>query len=574
MVRNRLLGNELVKAGLLNPDQLKQVEEQETSTGGHLVSLLIEAKLVKENQFKEFFEKQYKVPFLDLSSYKINKQVIGLIPQRVCEKNLVMPLLKQGKTLVVAFADPTNKALKEDLSFTSLCKVQAVQASPSAIEIAIKNYYEAKKSELTKTHATQGSVSDASTQTGTETRAVRERILSTMSDGESGPIVQFVNNLLAEAISKKSSDIHMEPYEKIFRIRLRIDGVLQEGPKPPPNSVASILSRIKVMAQMDIAEKRRPQDGRLKVVTQKKKEIDFRVSAVPTLFGEKIVLRVLDKSNLQVDMTKLGFENDDLKTFKDVIDQPQGLVLITGPTGSGKTTTIYSALAELNRSEVNICTAEDPVEFNLQGINQVQMNAEIGLNFASALRSFLRQDPDVMMVGEIRDYETAEVAFKAASTGHMVVSTLHTNDAPATISRLIDMGVAPYMITSTVSIVVAQRLVGKICENCKQPDPSVTPRMLVDLGIAEENLGEYDVMMGVGCDVCSNTGIKGRLAIFETMLINNEMKTVILSGASPVEVRKIAFQSGMRTLRRSALLKLKAGLTNIKEVLNSSVKDT
>jgi type IV pilus assembly protein PilB len=347
---------------------------------------------------------------------------------------------------------------------------------------------------------------------------------------------------------------------------------LVEATTPPVTMGPALSSRLKIMSKLDIAEKRRPQDGRLKVRTTKGKEMDFRVSVLPTLWGEKVVLRLLDKSNLQLDMTKLGFEEDDLRLFKSCIALPQGMILITGPTGSGKTTTIYSALYELNQTDTNISTAEDPVEFNLEGINQVQMNSDIDLNFSSTLKSFLRQDPDVIMVGEIRDYETAEISFKAASTGHLVVSTLHTNDAPATIIRLTEMGVQPYIITSTLNLIVAQRLVGKICESCKVPI-EVPPQTLINLGIAQAELKDYQPMKGRGCANCNNTGIKGRDAIFELLYMNEKMKEAILKGATTGQLRYLAREQGMRTLRRSALLKLKRGITTIEEVLNASVKD-
>jgi type IV pilus assembly protein PilB len=392
-------------------------------------------------------------------------------------------------------------------------------------------------------------------------------------EGEEGPIVKFVNAILSDAIRKRVSDIHFEPYEKKFRVRYRLDGAMLEASSQSPASAAAIASRIKIMAKLDIAEKRRPQDGRIKIRLSNNKDMDFRVSVLPTIWGEKVVMRLLDKSNLQLDMTKLGFEPEDLAVFKKAIQAPQGLLLITGPTGSGKTTTIYSALAELNQPDVNISTAEDPVEFNLEGINQVQMNPDIDLTFANALRSFLRQDPDIIMVGEIRDLETAEIAMKAASTGHLVVSTLHTNDAPQTVIRLTEMGVAPYIITSTVVLMVAQRLVGRVCNNCKTPI-EIVPQTLIDLGVPEDEIKDYKLFKGKGCTTCNGTGIKGRLAIFELMLMSEKVKEAILKGASSSELRNLARAEGMKTLRRSALLKLKRGETTIEEVLNTSVKDT
>lgn len=399
-------------------------------------------------------------------------------------------------------------------------------------------------------------------------------IIDQMSgDLSDAPIVKYVNAIMVDAIRRRVSDIHFEPYEKRYRVRYRIDGNLIETSSPPAGTAAAIASRLKIMSKLDIAERRRPQDGRLKVRTAKGQEMDFRVSVMPTLWGEKIVLRLLDKANLQLDMTKLGFEEDDLKLFKDNVNLPQGMVLITGPTGSGKTNTIYSALAELNKPDVNISTAEDPVEFNLEGINQVQMHNDIGLTFSSALKTFLRQDPDIILVGEIRDLETAEIAFKAASTGHLVVSTLHTNDAPSTIIRLTEMGVASYIITSTVNLVVAQRLVGKICENCKVP-VDVPAQTIINLGVHPNEVGDYKVFKGRGCSSCNGRGIKGRTAIFELMLMNEKMREAILKGATTGQLRYLAREQGMKTLRRSALLKLKRGHTTIEEVVNASVKDS
>jgi type IV pilus assembly protein PilB len=390
--------------------------------------------------------------------------------------------------------------------------------------------------------------------------------------GDESPVIKFVNLVLSEAIKKRASDIHIEPYEKNFRVRMRVDGSLIEQIQPPQGIAAAIASRIKVMSKLDISEKRRPQDGRLKIKTKDNKEIDFRVSVLPTLFGEKIVMRILDKSNLQLDLNKLGFEDDDIVKFKNGLYQPNGIILITGPTGSGKTTTIYSALADLNKPDVNISTAEDPVEFNLEGINQVQMNSEIGLNFSAALRSFLRQDPDIIMVGEIRDYETAEIAFKAALTGHLVVSTLHTNDAPSTINRLINMGVEPFLVTSAVNLIVAQRLVRKICNNCKSP-MTVDHQTLLDVGFREDELQGLQVYKGEGCDICNETGYKGRISIYEILEFSDELKTLVFEKADPLILKKTAQKGGMKSLRRSALNKVKAGVTTIEEVVGVTAKD-
>ncbi|WP_347357598.1 type IV-A pilus assembly ATPase PilB [Bdellovibrio sp.] len=561
------IGEILVKQGLLKPDQLQAAMEEQKKTGQKLTNSIIQLGFLKDNQILRAVEKHFAVPGVEVNTFEIDQSVIAMIPKDVCEKNTLIPLQKAGNTLVVAFADPSNIIVKEDLRFITRCRIQAVVGTESAIASGIERYYGGSIN--TKSLNTMSAVDDDDLILGVGPQA---EIIDQDSGQEDAPIIKFVNSILADAIRKKVSDIHFEPYEKKYRVRFRIDGNLVEATAPPAGTAAAIASRIKIMSKLDIAEKRRPQDGRLKVRT-KAKEMDFRVSVLPTLWGEKVVLRLLDKSNLQLDMTKLGFEEDDLKIFKSTINLPQGMVLITGPTGSGKTTTIYSALAELNQPDVNISTAEDPVEFNLEGINQVQMNPDIDLNFSSALKSFLRQDPDVVMVGEIRDLETAEIAFKAASTGHLVVSTLHTNDAPGTVIRLTEMGVAPYIITSTVNLIVAQRLVGKVCESCKAP-VEVPAQTLLNLGVPQAEIGDYKLMRGKGCANCNNTGIKGRLAIYELLAMTEKMKEAILKGASTGQLRYLAREQGMRTLRRSALLKLKRGVTTIEEVLNASVKDT
>ncbi|MGZ3768059.1 MAG: type IV-A pilus assembly ATPase PilB [Bdellovibrio sp.] len=561
------IGEILVKQGLLKPDQLNAALEEQKKSGNKLSAVLIHLGFLKENQILRALEKSFGVPGVEINSFEIDASVIALIPREICEKNTLIPLQKAGTTLVVAFSDPSNIIVKEDLRFITRCRIQAVVGTETAITSAIEKFYGGSISAKNLTDMSESMEEDFNV------NAHQVEIIDSGGSSEDAPIVKFVNSILTDAIRKKVSDIHFEPYEKRYRVRFRIDGNLIEATAPPSGTGAAIASRIKIMSKLDIAEKRRPQDGRLKVRTTKGKEMDFRVSVLPTLWGEKVVLRLLDKSNLQLDMTKLGFEEDDLKLFKSNINLPQGMVLITGPTGSGKTTTIYSALAELNQSDVNISTAEDPVEFNLEGINQVQMNPDINLTFASALKSFLRQDPDIVMVGEIRDLETAEIAFKAASTGHLVVSTLHTNDAPATVIRLTEMGVASYIITSTVNLIVAQRLVGKICESCKSPR-EVPPQTLINLGVSPGEVGEYKICYGKGCANCNNTGIKGRAAIYELMQMNEKMKEAVLKGASTGQLRFLAREQGMRTLRRSALLKLKRGITTIEEVLNASVKDT
>lgn len=563
------VGEILVKQGLLRPEQLNSaIEEQKKNKGMKLTQAIVSLGYLKENQVLRALEKFYQVPGVELASFEIDPTVAQMVSREICDKQTLIPLQKAGQTLVVAFSDPSNLMVREDLRFiTKMKSIQPVVATTIAIQAAIDKYHGANIQKSLDQMMSEGEDLGSIIAGGaTSVEMIDQDLL-----GEDSPVVKFVNAILADAIKRRVSDIHFEPYEKKYRVRYRIDGNLIETTSPPSGSGAAIAARIKIMSKLDIAERRRPQDGRLKVRT-KSKEMDFRVSVLPCLWGEKVVLRLLDKSNLQLDMTKLGFEEDDLKLFKNNINLPQGMVLITGPTGSGKTTTIYSALAELNTVDINISTAEDPVEFNLEGINQVQMNPDIDLNFSSALKTFLRQDPDVIMVGEIRDQETAEISFKAASTGHMVVSTLHTNDAPSTIIRLTEIGVAPYIITSTVNLVVAQRLVGRICENCKTL-LEVPPQTLINLGIDAKEVGEYKIYKGRGCAQCNNTGIKGRAAIYELLPMTEKIKDAVLKGATQGQLRYLARELGLRTLRRSALIKLKKGITTIEEVLNASVKD-
>ena len=562
------LADILIKQGLINPDQFATALEEHKKNGTRILQVLINIGAIKDKQILAALEKAFGLPGVDLSTFEIDATVTTLVAKEFCEKNLLIPIQKAGQTLVVAFADPTNAVIKEDLRFLTRLKIQPVLATESGILGSIERYYGGKLNKEALSNMESDALAEsADSNLANSTTEIIDQ------EGEGNSIVKFVNAVLSEAIKKKVAYIQFEPYEKKYRVRFRIDGNLVEASAPPSSMAQALSARIKIMSKMDIAEKRLPQDGRLKVKTSKGKEMDFRVSSLPTLWGEKIVLRLLDKSNLQLDMTKLGFEQEELTLFKNTINLPQGMILITGPTGSGKTTTIYSALAELNRTDVNISTAEDPAEFNLEGINQVQMNSDIGLTFASTLRAFLRQDPDIIMVGEIRDLETAEISFKAASTGHLVVSTLHTNDAPSTVTRLLEMGVAGYIITSVINLIVAQRLVGKICESCKTPI-DVPEQTLLNLGVMKEDVKDYQLFKGQGCSNCNNTGIKGRIAIYELMTMSNKIKEVILNGGTAEQLRILARQEGMKTLRRSALNKLKKGVTTIEEVLNSSVRDT
>ena len=564
------IGEILVGQGLVNPTQITRALEEQRKSGGRLGTILVNLGLVKEIQILKAVEKHYQLPGIDLHSFTIQPNVLELVNRDFCEKNSLIPIQKVGETtLVVAFFDPSNIQVKDDLRFMTRRKIQAVVATETAIHGAIEKYFGANVGDIVREVEQNSEEEELEFSSGASSTSQ----IDATGNEEEGPIIRFVNAIMSEAIRKKASDIHFEPYERRFRVRFRVDGNMVEANSQPSAAAAAISSRIKIMSKLDIAEKRRPQDGRIKVKYKGGKEMDFRVSVMPTIHGEKVVLRLLDKSTLQLDMTKLGLEPSDLEIFKESIHIPQGLILITGPTGSGKTTTIYSALSDLNKPDVNISTAEDPVEFNLEGINQLQVNSDIGLDFAQALRSFLRQDPDIIMVGEIRDLETAEIAAKAASTGHLVVSTLHTNDASQTISRLIEMGIAPYIVTSTVSLIVAQRLVGKICEHCKVAI-EVQPQVLASLGVEPAEMAEFHLFEGRGCNSCNNTGVKGRIAIYELMKMSEKIKECILSGGSANQLRVLARQEGMRTLRRSGLLKLKRGETTIQEVLNASVRDT
>jgi type IV pilus assembly protein PilB len=553
------LGELLVRENLISLQQLQKAQEEQRKTGGRLGLSLTKMGIIGENELTSFLSKQYGVPAVNLSDFEIDPDVIKLIPVEVAKKHEVVALKRAGSALVVAMSDPSNIYAIDDLKFLTGYNIEVVVASEVAIDEAITRYYDKQvdyKDVLGDLNVDDVDVAEEAEDVNT---------VDLEKASADAPVVKLCNVLLLNAIKKHASDIHVEPYEKSFRVRYRIDGVLYEEQALPMKLKNAITSRMKIMAQLDIAERRLPQDGRIKLKIGKDKEMDFRVSVLPTLFGEKIVMRLLDKTNLQLDMTRLGFEEKALADFKKAIHMPFGMVLVTGPTGSGKTTTLYSALAELNKISENISTAEDPVEYNLAGINQVQMHDDIGLNFAAALRSFLRQDPDIIMVGEIRDFETAEIAVKAALTGHLVLSTLHTNDAPSTVSRLLNMGVEPFLVTASVNLILAQRLARKVCAECKAPaEPNV--KALMDLGMKPEVARAVKLMKGKGCRVCSNTGYKGRIALYEVMPFGETLKELVLQGASTTEVKAEAIRSGMKTLRASGLQKIAEGVTTIEEV--------
>jgi type IV pilus assembly protein PilB len=564
---NERIGELLVKENLLTAAQLREAREGARSKGSRLGAEITQLGYLDETELTEFVAKQYGVPSINLEEFEIDRAVIELIPEEVAVKHTVLPVNRAGSTLILATADPSNIFALDDIKFLTGYNIQPVVAAEAAIKRAIERYYD-KSSSLEEV---MGDFDDSDIDLIHAEEEINAEELAKAS--EDAPVVKLVNLVLTDAVKKTASDIHIEPYEKSFRVRYRIDGVLYEVMKPPLKLKNAITSRLKIMSELDIAERRLPQDGRIKLKMGRGREMDFRVSVLPTLFGEKVVLRLLDKSNLQLDMTKLGFEPAQLEIFQRTIHQPYGMVLVTGPTGSGKTTTLYSALSELNKISENLSTAEDPVEFNLAGINQVQMHEEIGLNFAAALRSFLRQDPDIIMVGEIRDFETAEIAVKAALTGHMVLSTLHTNDAPSTVNRLLNMGIEPFLVSSSVNCIVAQRLARKVCEACKETDPDVAPEALVEAGLDESVAKTVVPVKGKGCKECSETGYKGRLAVYEVMELKEELKEFVLNGASALELKREASRLGMKTLRQSALSKLVEGITTLSEVVRVSAAD-
>jgi type IV pilus assembly protein PilB len=566
------LGEILLKESLITQEQLQKALEFQRSNGGKLGSCLTKMGFITDDDITGVLSRQYGVPSINLKFYEIDPNVIKLIPQDTALRYQVIPLSRVGSVLTIAMTDPTNVFAMDDIKFMTGFNVEPVVASESAIGEAITRFYggsDADSEELSK--MMKDLVDDEELELAAEEAELDAASLEKAA--EEAPIIKLVNLILTDSVKRGASDIHLEPYETEMRVRFRVDGVLQTVMSPPLRLKDAMTSRIKIMAKLDIAEKRLPQDGRIMIKYRadgKKKELDFRVSSVPTLYGEKIVLRLLDKENLRLDMTKLGFEPESLKKFERQILKPYGMVLVTGPTGSGKTNTLYSSVSRLNTVDTNIMTAEDPVEFQLAGINQVQMKEQIGLNFAAALRAFLRQDPNIILVGEIRDFETAEIAVKAALTGHLVLSTLHTNDAPSTISRLMNMGIEPFLVATSVNLICAQRLVRRICSNCKE-ELEVPEQALVDAGYSPEEAKKTKIYHGKGCSTCNKGGYKGRTGLYEVMEINDELRELILVGASALELKKKAIEQGMITLRRSGLIKVALGQTTMEEVLRETV---
>ncbi|HZJ43685.1 MAG TPA: type IV-A pilus assembly ATPase PilB [Pyrinomonadaceae bacterium] len=595
------LGEILVRENLISPQHLREALDYQREHGGRLGFNLVKLGLVSDDMITAVLSRQYGIPSVNLDLFNIDQSVLRLIPQEVAQKHSVLPLSRVGATLTLAMVDPTNVFALDDVKFMTGLNVEPVVVAEGSVQHAIAKYYGSSREielsgtvdEVAAVKAANGSnghnggithddlvsldsldfdtTDDDAVQVLEDNEEIDLAALSRMS--EDAPVVRLVNVLLVDSLRRGASDIHVEPYEKELRIRFRIDGVLYDVMHPPLKLRDALISRIKIMSKLDISEKRLPQDGRIKIkvkVDSRSRELDFRVSTLPTLFGEKVVLRLLDKQNLMLDMTKLGFEPESLEKFRRNISKPYGMVLVTGPTGSGKTNTLYSALQSLNTVDTNIMTAEDPVEFNLMGINQVQMKEQIGLNFAAALRSFLRQDPNIILVGEIRDFETAEIGIKAALTGHLVLSTLHTNDAPSTISRLMNMGIEPFLVATSVNLIQAQRLIRRVCSQCKQ-EQQTPAEALIEVGFSAEEAKALKTYKGKGCTTCNNTGYKGRIGLYEVMEVTDEIRELILIGASALELRKKAIEDGMITLRESGLHKIRAGVTTIEEVVRETV---
>jgi len=574
------LGELLLREKIIDSEKLRQAIDYQKKNNLPISSALVALGFLTEEEIAQALSRQLGYPYIDLDQFEVFPEVISLIPAETAKRNLVMPIHKIKSFLTLAMVDPTDLEVIEDIRFRTGLSVQPVISTETGVTNAINKYYGTSDALKVKKLIEDIELADES-----RVNIIDEKEIAEGSDydvaeieqaSNEAPIITLVNQTFIDAIKKGASDVHFEPYEQQFRIRYRIDGDLYEVADLPLKFRSPVLSRVKILANMDIAEKRLPQDGRIKLRVKldngKRKEVDMRVSSLPTMFGEKIVARILDKEMLKLDLTQLGFESESLEIFQEAIHRPWGIVLVTGPTGSGKTNTLYSAISTLNTIDVNIMTAEDPVEFYIPGINQVQIKEEIGLTFANALRSFLRQDPDIMLVGEIRDYETIDMAIKAALTGHLVFSTIHTNDAPSTIARMINMNVEPFLIADSVVLIVAQRLVRRLCQKCCEPH-ELPKRALLDMGYGENEIDDLHIFKAHGCEACNNTGYKGRTALFEVMKISDEIKEMILNRATSREIKRKAIENGMLTLRRSGLVKIKNGVTSVEEVLRETVRD-
>jgi type IV pilus assembly protein PilB len=562
------LGDLLIKERLITKEQLDKALQEQRASGNRLGYSLVKLGFVQETEITKMLARQFRMPAVDLSRFEVDPKIVKMIPADIALKHLVLPLKKEGRTLTVAMADPTNMGVIDDLKFVTRYDIFPVIAGEYTLRTAIDKYYEQVDAQLDVLLKEMGEDGAAD-----ELEIVQEQEESELAGAamaDDAPVVKLINAILTDAVKRGASDIHVEPFEHEIRVRYRIDGALEEVMKPPMKLKAALTSRIKIMSSLNIAERRVPQDGRIKL-KMGKRVIDFRVSVLPVLFGEKIVMRILDKGNLTLDLSKFGFEPKSEADLMKAILNPYGMVLVTGPTGSGKTTTLYSALSRVNTMEVNIMTAEDPVEYNLMGINQVQVRNDIGMTFAAALKAFLRQDPNIIMVGEIRDIETGSIAIKAALTGHLVLSTLHTNDAPSTITRMIDMGIEPFNVSSAVNLIVAQRLVRRICKECKA-ETTYDAVELKALGTTEKEWEGVTFYKGTGCETCAGSGYKGRAGLYEVMALSPELRRQILRGASTAEIQAQAVAEGMLTLRMDGIVKIKKGVTTLEEVVKETAE--
>ncbi len=560
------LGDILVRHNKLTREQLDQVTKEVKLNGVTMTSALVKLNIFEEKTLAKFISEAFGRPLIDLSKVEYEPD-LAKISNDIMRKNMVLPVRRKGNLLTLAVADPYDINALDEVAFISGCQVDVVIVLESQLLTKLDEVT-GEAADLDEVMADLGA--DSLDVVDTEMDNVDESSLAT--ETEAAPVVKLVNLILLDAIKRGASDIHIEPYEKVMRVRYRIDGVLQEIMRPPMKMRDPIVSRIKIQARLDISERRVPQDGRIKLRLSKAKTVDFRVSVLPTLFGEKVVMRLLDPSNLQLDMSKLGYEEEELKNFKHAVHLPYGMVLVTGPTGSGKTVSLYSAVAEVNQPGVNLCTAEDPVEFNFMGINQVNVNPAVGLDFPAALRSFLRQDPDIILIGEIRDYDTAAIGIKAALTGHLVLATLHTNDAPSTMTRLINMGIESFLVGSAVNLVTAQRLGRRICSECAEPI-EIPAQALIDAGVPPEEAPSYAPKHGKGCGVCNGTGYKGRVGIYQVMPVYDEIRDAVYAGKNSDEINAIAVSKGVKTLRMAALNKVKQGVLSLEECLRVTVAD-
>lgn len=563
----RKLGEMLVRDSIISDTQLELALAQQSDTGGSLGRIIIDSGYASEYELAAALGRQLEVPFITLSHYEIDPGILDSIPADIVRKYQIIPVDKTGDTLTVALADPSNIVLIDELRLLTQCKIVPVISFESEIQDAIRNYYQQADDVDEMLKEVSEDEAESFSMEGGLDEAGGEMVDDLAPDPTDAPVIQLVNMIIQEAIKMRASDIHIEPYEKNLRLRYRVDGVLQEGKSPPKKFQNAIISRIKIMSELDIAERRLPQDGRFKV-TASGKNIDFRVSTCPMAHGEKVVIRLLDSSNLMLNLTDLGMSQEALDKFEEQIRAPWGMCLVTGPTGSGKSTTLYSALSTINDNRKNISTVEDPIEYQLKGINQVQARPEIDLTFANALKAFLRQDPDIIMVGEIRDLETAEIAVKAALTGHLVLSTLHTNDAPSTVNRLTNMGVEPFLVTAALNLVVAQRLVRRICDNCRE-EINLPPEVLKEIGM-EEGTTAY---RGQGCERCGGRQYKGRLALYELMVLSDDMRDQIVGGITSTQLKRMAMDEGMETLRMAGITKVREGVTTVDEVIGTTAGD-